>query len=144
VSATGSESSAGFRTAEVLYKLWLSPSTKSSITSPDARDHVSLRESSHHLLLLRGGNREVCRKKTGFQTMSLISSTKNSTSYHISTTSIPQRVQRTRLTPPFVAKAPTIDRLAADLQIAFAHDCRIKAIALDFVNSLSYEVDFRF
>lgn len=103
---------------------------------------VSLRESSDHLLL-RDENREIIERR---RVSDIVFDIVHHKFHFVPILARPlfRSVQRTRLTPPFIIKAPTIDRLAADHQIAFAHNYRSKAIALDFVNSLSYEIDFRF
>ncbi len=93
--------------------------------------YVSLREGSDDLLL-RGRNREIVERRWIPDNLRDIVDHK----FHfVSLAQAPsyRAFRGRRLTPPFIAKAPPVNRLAADHQVAFAHGCRIKAIGLDFV-----------
>ncbi len=92
--------------------------------------YVSLREGSNDLLL-RGGNREIVERRW------IPDNIRDIVDHKFHFVSLAQapfcRASGGRsLTPPFIAKAPPINRLAADHQVAFAYSCRIKAIGLNF------------
>ncbi len=92
--------------------------------------YVSLREGSDNLLL-RGGDREIVERRWIPDNVRDIVDHK----FHfVSLAHAPscRAFRGRRLTPPLIAKAPPVNRLAADHQVAFAHGCCIKAIGLDF------------
>lgn len=92
--------------------------------------YVSFRKGSDDLLL-RGGNGEIVERR---RIPNNIRDIVDHKFHFLSLAQVPSCTlfQGRRLTPPFIAKAPPINRLAADHEVAFAHGCRIKAIGLDF------------
>jgi len=92
--------------------------------------YVSFRKGSDDLLL-RGGNGEIVERR---RIPNNIRDIVDHKFHFLSLAQVPSCTlfQGRKLTPPFIAKAPPINRLAADHEVAFAHGCRIKAIGLDF------------